>query len=68
MMDWPAAWNDVAEVILHVMARNAKAIALYKKWGFEVTETKFDYYVGHTILKMVKQLTKSSTERKHHRE
>jgi hypothetical protein len=47
-------------VSLHVLERNAKAIALYKKWGFEVTETKFVYYVGQAVLKMVKQLQRMS--------
>ena len=58
MMDWPAAWNDIMEVRLHVLQRNAAAVALYKKWGFEVVDTKLDYFVGHPVLRMVKKITR----------
>ena len=60
MMDWPTTWKDVVEVRLHVLERNLGAVALYKKWGFEVVETKHDYFVGHPVMRMVKKLAQSS--------
>ena len=64
MMDWPAEWNDIAEVRLHVLKRNLVAVALYKKWGFEVVQTTLNYFVGHPVFRMVKKITKSSSKQK----
>ena len=68
MMDWPAAWNDIIEVRLHVLERNVGAVALYKKWGFEVVEAKRDYFIGHPVLRMVKKIMKPPVNRKRKRE
>ena len=54
-MDWPADWDDIVEVRLHVLKRNTAAVALFKKWGFEVVQTTFSYYAGHSVLRMVKK-------------
>ena len=64
LMDWASAWADVREVRLHVLKQNLGAVALYKKWGFEAVETKFDYFVGHPVLRMVKKLSITGEKRK----
>ena len=64
MMDWASAWKDVREVRLHVLKSNLGAVALYKKWGFEVVETKLHYFVGHPVLRMIKKLTITGKKRK----
>ena len=56
MMDWPAAWNDIVEVRLHVLKRNIAAVALFKRRGFEVVQTSFNYFDGHSVLRMVKKM------------
>ena len=48
---------------LHVLERNIGAVALYKKWGFEVVETKREYFIGHPVLRMVKKIMKLSVNR-----
>ena len=64
MMDWASALGDVREVRLHVLKRNLGAVALYKKWGFETVDTKFDYFVEHPVLRMVKKISITEGKRK----
>ena len=54
MMDWPAAWNDIAEVRLEVLQGNVAAVALFKRRGFEVVQTSL--YAERPLLKMIKKL------------
>ena len=56
MIDWPAEWNDIAEVRLHVLKLNTEAVDLFTQWGFKVAQTTFHYYVGHWVLRMVRKI------------
>ena len=56
MMDWPADWDDIVEVRLHVLKRNVAAVALYRKWGFEVVQTTVNYFIGRSVLRMAKKI------------
>ena len=62
MMNWPAEWNQIAEVHLDVLEGNVAAMGLYEKWGFEVVQSAF--FVDRPILKMVKKIKKVSADRK----
>ena len=56
MMNWPAQWDDIVEVRVHVLKRNVAAVDLFTKWGFEVAQSTFHYFVGHCVLRMVKRI------------
>ena len=64
MMEWASALGDVREVRLHVLKNNLGAVALYKKWGFETVDTKFDYFIEHPVLRMVKKIIITGEKRK----
>jgi ribosomal protein S18 acetylase RimI-like enzyme len=38
------AKQNIPEIYLHVQTNNDDAIAFYKKFGFEITETIYQYY------------------------
>lgn len=42
------AKQNISEIYLHVQTNNDDAIAFYKKYGFEITETIQNYYVNIT--------------------
>ncbi|CAN6464273.1 unnamed protein product [Victoria cruziana] len=40
--------QNIAEIYLHVQTNNDEAIAFYKKFGFEITDTIMNYYTNIT--------------------
>lgn len=47
MLDLSAKQN-ISEIYLHVQTNNDDAIAFYKKFGFEITDTIQNYYANIT--------------------
>lgn len=47
MFDYLAKQN-ISEIYLHVQTNNDDAIAFYKKFGFEITQTIHNYYMNIT--------------------
>ncbi|KAL6615562.1 hypothetical protein ACP70R_037832 [Stipagrostis hirtigluma subsp. patula] len=43
-----SAKQNISEIYLHVQTNNDDAIAFYKKFGFEITETIHNYYMNIT--------------------
>lgn len=43
-----SAKQNISEIYLHVQTNNDDAIAFYKKFGFEITQTIHNYYMNIT--------------------